>query len=197
MSKFSEEGYYITNENMLLMNILEEIEKEDDEESFNILKNVVAKKNGILYYPIKSAAGVGFDGLFPDIKKTDEGLSISDLVAYALDNEENIIGYTTLKKKKFRGIISKIGIISGNDIEGKVINNIPIYNKVPTNVIGILPIEDIDETTGEKEIKYIFVCSNNSVIDLIYKIVTVGTFAGILLYKLINFILKSIEMANI
>lgn len=197
MSKTIDNEYIITSDDMLLMNILNKIEEDDDEESFYILKQVVSKKNGILYYSAKSTEGLGFDSMFLDAKKgSEENLSVSDLIAYALAHEDKIIGYTTLKKKNFKGVISKIGIISGYDIAGKVIKDIPIYNKVPTNVIGILPVERVDENSGESVIKYIFVCSTNTIMDFIYKAITIGTFAGIILYKLITFVINSIEMAK-
>lgn len=188
-------GYDITNEDMVLMNILEEIEKNDDEESFNILKDVVVKKNGILYYPLSDSSIVGFDGMFSDVNKTGEQLTTNDLVAHAIANEELIMGYTTLTKKNFKGFISKIGNITGENLKGKPIKNVPIYNKVPTKVIGILPVTQTDDSE-QQIIKYLLVCSKNTFMDLLYKVIFTGTFAGLLIYKFYNFIEGTIRSLN-
>lgn len=188
-------GYAITDEDMLLLNLLDEIEKEDDEESFNIFKEVVAKKNSLLYYPLNEYSKVGFDGLFPNINTTDEAMSVNDLVTHAIANEELIIGYTTLSSKKFKGFISQIGTITGTNLSGKNIKDIPIYNKVPTKVIGILPIRQEDEN-GQQITKYLLVCSNNTFMDLLYKTIFVGTFIGIAAYKFYSFIAETIQNFN-
>ena len=188
-------GYEITDEDMVLINILDEIEKEDDEESFNILKEVAVKKNGLLYYPLNDTAQVGFDGLFPNIKKTDEPMLVSDLIAHVLANEDLIIGYTTLSSKKFKGFISKIGIISGTNIEGKALKEIPIYNKVPTKVIGIIPVNQTD-IDGKPIIKYLLVCTKNTFMDFLYKTIFVGTFVGLILYKFYSFVEDAVRAFN-